>query len=136
VLPAADVSQTELFAQHPSIAVVRNASDLQAVSHQKQGIHYAVFHKPGSVNFPRGIHLATEDAALFLLKSTSGGRVQVTVADPTRKLDHITFRLASTSGTDTTLTVQLPQGPLAGKSLQLDPVPAVPTTFFLHSDTL
>ena len=119
VLPATDEAQTEQFTKTSPITVVSNTSDLQAVSHKKLGIHYAVFYKPGSTEFPGGIHLTTNEAGLFFIKEASDGKAQVTVADPTRKLDEITFRLELANGTNTTRTVQLPQGPLAGKSLQL-----------------
>src|SRR5690606_36948397 len=122
VLPAASESETKRYVQYPSIAVVSNTRDLQAVSHEKRGIHYAVFYKPGSVDFPGGLRLTSDKAALFLIKFTPEEGVRITLADPTRKLDSVTFRLELASGTATTLTVQLPQGTLAGKSLLLDTI--------------
>lgn len=120
VLPAAGESQTRAYAQQQATEVVSNTNELQAVSNTQLGIHYAVFYKPGKVAFPGGMRLATHEPALFMIKS-SGDRVErITVADPTRKLEKITFRLEMAAGSDTTLTVQLPQGTLAGKSLPIN----------------
>jgi len=128
VLPAASESQTEAYTHQQPIEVVSNTRDLQAVSHTGLSIHYAVFYQPGNVTFPGGIRLTSRQPALFLVKALPGGTAQVTLADPTRKLDNVTFRLELATGMDTTLTVQLPQGMLAGKSLQLGRIPVVTGT--------
>lgn len=136
VLPATGESQTQAYARQQAVAVVSNTKELQAVSHTELGIHYAVFYEPGNVTFPGNTRLTTDEPALFIIKSSDDGVEGITVADPTRKLEKITFRLELATGGDTTFTVQLPQGVLAGKSLRLDAIPNNPGTFLLRSDTL
>lgn len=135
VLPAASEPQTRAYAQQQPVHIVSNTKELQAVSHGKLGIHYAIFYEPGSVAFPEGLRITTNEPALFMIKS-SGDRIErITVADPTRKLQSITFSVGLATDTDTALTVQLPQGVLAGKSLQLA-MQKNAVTFLLRSDTL
>ncbi|PPL02937.1 polysaccharide lyase family 8 super-sandwich domain-containing protein [Parapedobacter indicus] len=136
ILPAASESQTSAYAQHQPTEVVSNTKELQAVSNKLLGIHYAVFYEPGNIVFPGGIHLETNEPALFIIKAADKGIEQITVADPTRKLEKITFRLKFATSSDTTLTVQLPRGTLAGKSLRLDAISKNAKTFLLRSDTL
>ncbi|MGV3761498.1 polysaccharide lyase family 8 super-sandwich domain-containing protein [Parapedobacter sp.] len=136
VLPAASESQTRIYARQQPTEVVSNTRKLQAVSNRQLGIHYAVFYEPGKVAFPGGVRLETQEPALFMIKSGEKGLEGITVADPTRKLAEITFRLQLATGVDTTLTVQLPRGTLAGKSLRLGTVPKIADTFLVQPGTL
>lgn len=120
VLPGVDVMRARRYTQHPPVEVISNTPALQAVSHTLLGVHYAVFYESGEVIFPGEIHLASDKPALFILKSTDGNLERITVADPTRKLQEITCRLMDSAGTETVFTVPLPQGTLAGRSIDLD----------------
>src|SRR5690606_6780803 len=122
VLPAKSESQTRTYAHQRPTEVVSNTKEIQAVSNKRLGVHYAVFYEPGKVVFPEGVSLATDQPALFMIRITENGVARVTVADPTRKLDKVTFRLEFATGNDTIRAVQLPQGTLAGKSLRLDAI--------------
>ncbi|WP_262249715.1 polysaccharide lyase family 8 super-sandwich domain-containing protein [Parapedobacter soli] len=122
VLPAKDAAATKAYAQKLPVEIVSNTTALQAVSNMQLGVDYAVFYEPGDVVFPNGVRLITNEPGLFMVKSGENGMRHITIADPTRKLENIVLRLELPAGRGTTVTVPLPQGALAGKSLQLEVV--------------
>lgn len=120
VLPAAGERETDAYMKQRPVNVVSNTPSLQAVSHLRLGVHYAVFFEPGTVTFPHGIQLTTEEPALFMVKTSAKGIERIAVADPTRKLARLTFRLLRPGGGEVTQTVDFPKGPLAGKSMLIN----------------
>jgi len=120
ILPAKSARETGRYAKHPPITVVSNTSSVQAVSHTGLHIHYAIFYKPGEIVFPGGMRLATDEPALYLIRSSARRIEQVTVADPTRKLSTVTFRIETPAGQSIAQSVDLPQGQFTGKSEVLD----------------
>ncbi|SFC35700.1 chondroitin AC lyase [Parapedobacter composti] len=121
VLPAITAAETRAYLRQQPVQVISNSKKLQAVSHNKSGIHFAVFYEPGEVTFSNGIQLAAHQPALFMLKSSTTGIARIAVADPTCKRKSVTFRLRLPSGEDT-ITVNLPTGQRAGKSVVLEPL--------------
>ncbi|MBK1442027.1 alginate lyase family protein [Parapedobacter sp. ISTM3] len=136
VLPAVGEHETATYAQQRPVEVVSNTTAVQAVSHTGLGVHHAVFYEPGAIDFPGGLRLASAEPALFTLKVSAEGIERISVADPTRKLEKLSFRLQLPDGRDTALTVALPRNQFAGKSLLIGPLKAGYTPFLLREDVL
>ena len=132
VLPGADAVKMKSFSNHPSVAVLSNTKDLQAVVHPGLGIGYAVFYSGGTIRL--GKAFLTCETPLMIMVKVRGGQVdRISVADPSRKLlkAHFSFsgrfktsnekaRVSYDSATGQTFVeVELPQGDYAGESVTI-----------------
>lgn len=118
VLPAAGVGKTAAYAAAPRVKIVENSDTLQSVSHRTNGIHYAIFYKPGMLVFENGITLETDQPALYMVKMHGRKLERITIADPTRSLNTVSFRLYG-PGISVDRTIVLPDGDMAGKSIRV-----------------
>src|SRR5690606_9293541 len=115
VLPAQDYRETDQYARHPAVTVVSNTPMVQAVSHTDLPIHYAIFYEPVEVIFADGSRLSSDKPASYLIKESERAVDQVSVADPTRRLEDVTFRIQPSKAEPNTRHIELPQGQVAGK---------------------
>lgn len=133
VVPGTTVSELESAAKTRGIMILENRPDLQAVRHTGLGVFQFVFYKPGAVQLTKEMKLSSSSPALVMLKADSGKVREITVADPTQKLAKIQlsiparldgrggdFTCAWNANTRTSdLTIDLPQGPEAGRSVTI-----------------
>ena len=132
VLPGADAAKMASFPAHPSVVILSNTEDLQAVAHPGLGLGFAVFYSGGTIRL--GKASLTCDTPLMVMVRVRGGQVDgITVSDPSRKLlkAHFSFtgRFRTTNGKarttydsatgQTVVEVELPQGEYAGESVTL-----------------
>ena len=112
VLPHADAEKMSAFSFHPSVEILSNTKDLQAVWHPALGIGYAVFYSGGTVSMG-GMKLSS-DTPLLIMVRMKEGRPEITVSDPSRKLlkAHISVNEAEKH-------IALPQGEYAGESITI-----------------
>jgi chondroitin AC lyase len=133
VMPATTKDKVKKAADSLPVEILSNTSALQAVWHRGLNILQAVFYRNGEITFADGIRLSVDSPALVMVGSEDGSIRSLTVSDPTRKLGKIHLRLnrcievASTTDdvqarpnvreSNTEITVALPQGGYAGKSV-------------------
>lgn len=116
------------------IEILANRSDVQSVFSHKQGICQAVFYRAGEISIPGGVRCRMDSQGAVML-SLQGNRIrQVTVADPSRRLQRMLMTVSGAygpqgdqclsmpdpSGEGTILIIDLPQGVYAGKSVTID----------------
>jgi len=113
------------------IEIISNTSDIQAVRNTKLNISQLAFYRAGEVKISSGLQIGMDSQGMALVKM-QGDRVrELTVSDPSRKLNRVMVTLSGAydakgddfftlSGVDqenTLVVVDLPQGVYAGKSV-------------------
>lgn len=112
------------------VQIVNNNADVQAVMSTKLGICQVAFYRAGVVSLSNGVSVRMDSPGMAMLKMKGGKVEEITVSDPSRKLNKLMVTLSGTyeaTGehvrivTDvdqegTLLIVDLPKGVYAGKS--------------------
>ncbi len=115
------------------IEILSNTADLQAAKNKEDGICQAAFYRAGKVQFSESLSVVLESQGMVMLQVGADGVEQLTVSDPSRKLNSLMLTISGkyqVKGTDasvlaategkTTLVVDLPQGVYAGKSVVIE----------------
>jgi len=112
VLPGATPAETAAESAHPSIQVLANRPEVQAVYVPRLHRASIVFRKAGSIETPLGL-IAVDHAAILLIASSANG-LTLTAANPENQPIILNV---TTSGRRTTF--HLPEGDNAGSSVTL-----------------
>ncbi len=116
-----------------SIEILANTPALQAVRQGRLGISQVIFHRAGTIEVEKGLVIGLDSPGLAMLKTKNGRLSELTLADPSRKLNRIlvsvngiykgqgeNYRTIADEGRRETLfIVDLPQGVYCGKSVHL-----------------
>ena len=86
------IAKIEKGVMNPSFEILSNTKDIQAVRNSKLGITQIVFHKAGTIS---GI---TVDKPMMVMVREKEKSVEVTVSDPTQKLNSATVKLDRSLG--------------------------------------
>lgn len=131
-----DVSEQELIASsgnNRDIEVIANTPYIQAVKHNKLGLCQAVFYQAGEIEISDGLTVGLDSQGMVMFKIREDKVEELTVSDPSRKLDRIIVKVSGIYETkskhfsthpdiekgNTSITVELPQGVYAGKSVTI-----------------
>jgi chondroitin AC lyase len=130
-----NVSEQELRTDHTNrdIEIISNTSVIQAVKSNKLEICQLAFYKAGEVVIAQGLSLRMDSQGMAMLKMQGDRIVELTVADPSRKLSRIMITISDLyevkgdqyiaypdkEHNSTLLIVDLPQDVLAGKSVTI-----------------
>lgn len=131
VIPGIEPSAIADYNKKADISVLSNSPEIQAVQQKGSGITQVVFYKPGTIKISNDINLTADNACMVMIKAAGKSVEQVSVSDPTRKLDVVQLKLSSQfKGSDTNwqsvwnketntslITVNLPQTEKAGSSV-------------------
>ena len=112
------------------IEILSNTADLQAVKHNKLGICQLAFYKAGTITVSEGMTLNMARQGMLMLKMQGNSLHEISVADPSRKLEKVMVTIAghydlkgdhfvaipNKAQNQTLFIVDLPQGVYAGKS--------------------
>jgi chondroitin AC lyase len=115
------------------VEILANTADLQAVKHHKLGMVQLVFYKSGTIEMAKNTKVSMDSQGMAMLKMQGNKITELTVSDPSRKLNRIGVTLSGIYQTNiksclalpnrqensTLLIVDLPQGVYAGKSVTL-----------------
>jgi chondroitin AC lyase len=114
MFPCQQAAEMNARTEAPAVVLLRNIPALQAVRSADGGRMEAVFHEPGGIEYAPGKTVAVSQPCLLMVDS-SGGRAQVTVADPTQKLESLDVTVEGVRH-----AVPLPRGGEAGKSVRVE----------------
>ena len=117
-----------------NIKILSNTSDLQAVKHTKQQIVQLAFYKAGKLEIIPGKEVSMNSQGMAMLKMDGNRIIEISVADPSRKLNRISLTvpgifeiqtencvsIQNSEQNNTLLLVDLPQGDYAAKSVVLN----------------
>jgi chondroitin AC lyase len=122
----------ETSAENRGIEVIENTAEVQAVSNNKLGITAIAWYKAGEVKISDHLTVGMDSPGMAMLKIRDGKVYELTVSDPTRKLNSVmvTFSgrykadgdqvlLTQAVGESTLVIVDLPKGVYAGKSVSI-----------------
>lgn len=98
VLPDAAVSHVQAFAAKPTVRVLSNTKECQAVAAADGSLTQIVFYRPGTVDLGNGLKLTSLDAGIIMLDGQAAAEARVSVADPTQKLDTFRFEITGKVG--------------------------------------
>ncbi len=130
VLPAVSQKKLNDFVRKPSIEILQNNKDIQAVKLKNNRLFEFVLYKQGRVQtFSKNEFIDSKTCGLIMLEQDATKNITLTVAEPTQSKK--TFRLSltgkytgeyaiydSTTG-QTDIKIQLPQGGEAGKCVTI-----------------
>lgn len=106
--------------QPDEISILKNTEKIQAVYNKEKNICQAAFYEAGSLNLGK-MTLSVNQPCLIIIKNLSGRSPIITVSDPTQKLKTIEIRLnGSKKKKQRVWTCNLPEGKMAGKSVELN----------------
>lgn len=132
-----DVTEQELIetsGNNRNIEIIANTSDVQAVMNKTLGICQIAFYRAGEVNISKGLTVKMESQGMAMLRMDGDKVLELTVSDPSRKLNKVLVTLSGTykdkgqnfialsdPGQNSTLIiVDLPQGVYAGMSITVE----------------
>ncbi|MBT6005478.1 MAG: chondroitin lyase, partial [Prolixibacteraceae bacterium] len=131
-----DVSVTELTSganNNRNIKILSNTPDLQVVNNSKLEICQCAFYKAGELEISSGFKIKMDSQGMAMLKMQGNKIDELTISDPSRKLNRITITvpgiynkngnnfiaLPNNNQNNTLFLVDLPQGVFAGKSVTI-----------------
>ena len=131
-----DVTEQQLSesaTNNRSIDILANNDTIQAVKNSKLRITQLAFYKAGSIEIDKGVKVNLDSQGMVMLKMQGGQLKQLTLADPSRKLNRMlvtvsgmykaqseTFRTILDERRQRTLfIVDVPQGVYLGKSVTI-----------------
>ncbi|MEQ9218555.1 MAG: polysaccharide lyase family 8 super-sandwich domain-containing protein [Cyclobacteriaceae bacterium] len=131
VLPDVSVDDLKSFEQKNQIKIVSNTGKLQAVKHDELGVYQAAFYQSGKVEFSEDLYVKLESQGMVMLKADQGKITEISVADPSRKLNKLMLIVSGHYEVDgdgyysypnpkigeTLFIIDLPQGVYHGKSV-------------------
>lgn len=117
IVPGVGPEEMDGYVKEMPIEVVSNTTQVQAVHHAGLGITGIVFHEAGGIQIGEKLSLKLNDAGLVLINHNSG---QITISDPTAKLESLGLTVHSGENHKEELEIQLPQGQNTGKSIMID----------------
>jgi chondroitin AC lyase len=132
-----DVSEKELTdtaGNNRNIEILSNTSDLQAVKNNKLEICQMAFYKAGEIEISKDLKLRMDSQGMAMLKMQGNKIRELTISDPSRKLNRITITvsgiynsqgdnfvtISNYNQNDTLILVDLPQGVFTGKSVTIN----------------
>lgn len=135
VVPDVDVNELEeTCVNNRGIEILSNTSDVHAVKNNKLNICQASFYRSGDIEISKDLKLSIESQGMVMLKMDGNKIKELSVADPSRKLNSIAITVSgiyNTKGDNftsypnnnkntTLILVDLPQGVYAGKSITIE----------------
>ncbi len=115
VLPATTPKKIKEYIKNPSIEVLANNGEMQAVGNAEADIYYIVFYQAGKLKINPNLTVESSAPAMVMLHGTSvkevGDSAKLVVSDPTRKLSSIDISINGKKS-----TIALPSGVYAGSS--------------------
>jgi len=131
VLPSVSQAKLKEFIEKPSLEILANRSDIQAVKLKSNAVFQFVFHKPSRIHtFSNSDFIEAKTPGLIQLESDRSTNMIITVADPTQTLK--IFRLIvsgkysgnqakfNQATNQTELKILLPKGGEAGKCVTIE----------------
>jgi chondroitin AC lyase len=116
-----------------NIKILSNTPDLQVVNNSKLEICQCAFYKAGELEISSGFKIKMDSQGMAMLKMQGNKIDELTISDPSRKLNRITITvpgiynkngnnfiaLPNNNQNNTLFLVDLPQGVFAGKSVTI-----------------
>ena len=131
VVPGIEAAEVESYQASSPIKILANSRQVQAVRHAGLGMSQIVFYEPGEIEIFDSITLSAETPGQVMVTTDGDTIEQITVSDPTRKLD--SFQLTVTARIEiendkwsavwneesgySRVSVELPDGDYAGQSI-------------------
>lgn len=131
VVPATSIDKLQSGESKNNVEVLSNTPEIQAVRNRSLDIVEIVFYKAGELALSDGFVLKSYTPGIYMLKTANGGVEEISVADPNRELSKMNFSLSKRIDGDgenyqavwndhkqaTQVSIDLPEGQLAGKSV-------------------
>ena len=133
VILAADEKKVKAFAAKPSVEILSNTPEIQAVRHSGLNIIQIIFYKNGEISLPDNLKVQMDSPGIVMLKTENSKVKEISVADPSRKMGaiHLTinrniekqganFNSAWNAAKNVSeIAIDLPQTVYAGKSVTI-----------------
>ena len=133
VVPAIQAASIDGYRKNPSIAILSNTPDLQAVQHRRLNMVQAVFYQRGTIQLSAQLSVTAQSPCMVIIEMDGKQIKKMSVSDPTHLLKTLQFeigapvKITGANGSVTwnkeskssTIEVKLPEGGEAGKSIDV-----------------
>jgi chondroitin AC lyase len=135
VVPDVEVQALEESSRNNrNIEIIANTSEVQAVRNNTLGISQVAFYQAGTINVSADVKISMESQGMAMIKMQGNRIAQLTVADPSRKLNKVLLTVSgiyqakgnnfetypNPNRNNTFIIVDLPQEVYAGKSVTIE----------------
>jgi len=110
------VTSPEQLEKDRGIEVLNNSREIQAVKDEESGLVQAIFYHAGTLDISENIKLTMDAPGAVMLRMSDGNVKEIWVSDPSRSQKRMHLQI---TGMDK-LSIDLPQGAYAGKSVIVD----------------
>lgn len=131
VIPGIEPSAITDYSKKADVSILSNTPEIQAIQHKAAGITQVVFYKAGTIKISNVINVTADNPCMVMIKTGGESVEQISVSDPTRKLDAVQLKLsAQFKGSDanwqsawnketktSNITINLPNAEKAGSSV-------------------
>jgi chondroitin AC lyase len=134
VVPAVGEEEMNSTSGNRGIVILSNSTEIQAVKHLDLSLCQIVFYKSGRINISPSVQIESESPGIVMIKTEGETVKKLSVSDPTRKLARIHVSVSTRiekngdhfkaiwdeSKKVSEVTIDLPQGVYAGKSITVE----------------
>lgn len=116
VVPGITSEDAKMYVNKIPVKILSNSTSVQAVYSESAGITVLVFHQAGTFQVNENLRIEVSKPILLLVNHR---KKQLTISDPTTKLQGVDINLIASGHDDDPISIKLPQGLSAGKSIDL-----------------
>ena len=134
VIPGIDKGNMEKYAKNPTIEILSNTSEIQAVQHKILNISQIIFYQSGEIRLPGDLTVRMDAPGVLMIKTDGNNIKEISVSDPSRKMGKIHFSVNrkiekqgenfksvwNTSNNFSEISINLPLTVYAGESVTIE----------------
>jgi len=131
VVPGIEESKVEGYHENLPLEIIANTPQIQAVQQKELGITQIIFYEKKDIEITEGISISSDRPGMMMVKKTDGLLEEITISDPSRKLDSFQFTVTARIEIEndqwsavwdedkgkSSISVMLPEGDYAGQSI-------------------
>lgn len=95
VIPGIEPSAIVDYNEKADISILSNSPEIQAVQHKGSGVTQVVFYKAGVINISNDMNLTADNRCMVMIKAKGKSVGEVSVSDPSRKLNTVQLTLST-----------------------------------------
>ncbi|WP_439558525.1 polysaccharide lyase family 8 super-sandwich domain-containing protein, partial [Dyadobacter sp.] len=123
VVPGMQAAQIAAYRKQLPVRILANTPEIQAVQHAGLGVTQIVFYKSGTQKISDQLTITARNPCMVMVKTKGNAVQQITVSDPTEKLNSLELEVSKVLSTSSDL-VKVSRGTAKGSTLLNFKLPA------------
>lgn len=95
IVPGMEAAALDHYARNSPVEILSNTESLQAAAHKELNRCQIVFYQPGKIKINDHVSITAESPCMVMVKTSGKSIEQITVSDPSRKLDTLQLRTSA-----------------------------------------